>query len=43
MFQVINFELQGTDRREEKHFEDGGGPSHGKRHRQRASPHRYLF
>ncbi|XP_033214679.1 OTU domain-containing protein 5-B isoform X2 [Belonocnema kinseyi] len=30
---------EGTDRREEKHFEDGGGPSHGKRHRQRASPH----
>ncbi|XP_067216664.1 OTU domain-containing protein 5 isoform X7 [Linepithema humile] len=28
-----------VDRREEKHFEDGSGPSHGKRHRQRASPH----
>ncbi|KAL6443420.1 hypothetical protein ACFW04_002934 [Cataglyphis niger] len=29
-----------VDRREDKHFEDGSGPSHGKRHRQRASPHR---
>ncbi|KAL6443421.1 hypothetical protein ACFW04_002934 [Cataglyphis niger] len=28
-----------VDRREDKHFEDGSGPSHGKRHRQRASPH----
>lgn len=28
-----------VDRRDEKHFEDGSGPSHGKRHRQRASPH----
>ncbi|XP_011332572.1 OTU domain-containing protein 5-A isoform X3 [Ooceraea biroi] len=28
-----------VDRREEKHFEDGSGPSHGKRHRQRVSPH----
>ncbi|XP_012277677.1 OTU domain-containing protein 5-B isoform X2 [Orussus abietinus] len=28
-----------VDRREEKHFEEGSGPSHGKRHRQRASPH----
>ncbi|XP_015605834.1 OTU domain-containing protein 5-B isoform X2 [Cephus cinctus] len=28
-----------VDRREEKHFEETGGPSHGKRHRQRASPH----
>ncbi|XP_015188626.1 PREDICTED: OTU domain-containing protein 5-B isoform X2 [Polistes dominula] len=28
-----------VDRREEKHFEDSSGPSHGKRHRQRASPH----
>ena len=35
--------MQGADRREEKHFEDGGGPSHGKRHRQRASPHRYRI
>lgn len=34
--------LQANDRREDKHFEDGSGPSHGKRHRQRASPHRYL-
>lgn len=31
-----------VDRREDKHFEDGSGPSHGKRHRQRVSPHRYL-
>lgn len=29
-----------VDRREDKHFEEGSGPSHGKRHRQRASPHR---
>ncbi|XP_066601004.1 OTU domain-containing protein 5-A-like isoform X2 [Prorops nasuta] len=29
-----------VDRREDKHFEDGSGPSHGKRHRQRSSPHR---
>ncbi|XP_043514930.1 OTU domain-containing protein 5-B isoform X2 [Frieseomelitta varia] len=28
-----------VDRREDKHFEEGSGPSHGKRHRQRASPH----
>ncbi|XP_024870516.1 OTU domain-containing protein 5-B isoform X2 [Temnothorax curvispinosus] len=28
-----------VDRREDKHFEDGSGPSHGKRHRQRVSPH----
>ncbi|XP_076229749.1 deubiquitinating enzyme A isoform X4 [Nomia melanderi] len=28
-----------VDRREDKHFEETGGPSHGKRHRQRASPH----
>ncbi|XP_014481194.1 PREDICTED: OTU domain-containing protein 5-A isoform X3 [Dinoponera quadriceps] len=28
-----------VDRREEKHFEESG-PSHGKRHRQRVSPHR---
>lgn len=35
------FLLQASvDRRDEKHFEDGSGPSHGKRHRQRASPHR---
>lgn len=31
-----------VDRRDDKHFEDGSGPSHGKRHRQRVSPHRYL-
>ncbi|XP_043470742.1 OTU domain-containing protein 5-A isoform X4 [Leptopilina heterotoma] len=36
---LTNPSYEGTDRREEKHFEDGGGPSHGKRHRQRASPH----
>ncbi|XP_076763697.1 deubiquitinating enzyme A isoform X1 [Xylocopa sonorina] len=29
----------GVDRREDKHFEETSGPSHGKRHRQRASPH----
>lgn len=28
-----------VDRREDKHFEEGSGPSHGKRHRRRASPH----
>ncbi|XP_048510929.1 OTU domain-containing protein 5-A isoform X2 [Athalia rosae] len=28
-----------VDRREEKHFEEASGSSHGKRHRQRASPH----
>ncbi|XP_017875487.1 OTU domain-containing protein 5-A isoform X5 [Ceratina calcarata] len=28
-----------VDRREDRHFEEGSGPSHGKRHRQRASPH----
>ncbi|XP_003707126.1 deubiquitinating enzyme A isoform X1 [Megachile rotundata] len=28
-----------VDRREDKHFEEASGPSHGKRHRQRASPH----
>lgn len=31
-----------VDRREDKHFEDGSGPSHGKRHRQRVSPHRCI-
>ncbi|XP_011255478.1 OTU domain-containing protein 5-B isoform X5 [Camponotus floridanus] len=34
-----NSPYQANDRREDKHFEDGSGPSHGKRHRQRASPH----
>ncbi|KAL0123239.1 hypothetical protein PUN28_007681 [Cardiocondyla obscurior] len=28
-----------VDRLEDKHYEDGSGPSHGKRHRQRVSPH----
>lgn len=34
--------FQGNDRREEKHF-DESGPSHGKRHRRRTSPHRLLL
>ncbi|XP_076679826.1 deubiquitinating enzyme A isoform X2 [Andrena cerasifolii] len=35
-----NSPYQGSvDRREDKHFEEGSGPSHGKRHRRRASPH----
>ncbi|XP_008215952.1 OTU domain-containing protein 5-B [Nasonia vitripennis] len=29
-----------VDRREEKHFDESGSSSHGKRHRRRASPHR---
>lgn len=41
MFLYLYFQAN-VDRREDKHFEDGSGPSHGKRHRQRASPHRYL-
>ncbi|XP_011151142.1 OTU domain-containing protein 5-A isoform X2 [Harpegnathos saltator] len=36
-----NSPYQASDRREEKHFEESG-PSHGKRHRQRVSPHSYI-
>ncbi|XP_015188627.1 PREDICTED: OTU domain-containing protein 5-A isoform X3 [Polistes dominula] len=36
---TFNTKKATVDRREEKHFEDSSGPSHGKRHRQRASPH----